>query len=318
MRVLLQSLEETDAAARKLTVHQLIKERVKTLSGSEGTLAYKLNYLKQFKKFFGPKDKVIDVTPHQLRLFLKAQQQDHLDRYGRPPAPATLNHVITVMREVFQSAVELRCITQSPMLAIKYQKIPDIQKRLTPSHEEFAAIVEHIRSRKFSDTAKDTADLVEFMGLAGLGQAECKGLHWGEINFITKVMVIIRGKTKRQFKIPIYPQVLPLLERMRSEREDDDPQAKVFRVASPKAAMKTACERLKLPDYTPRSLRRLFIQTARRRGIPAQYTAKWQGHKSVKMVLNVYDEGTDEEGQELAKLMTDKPEEKSDQPQAPK
>jgi integrase len=311
-------LEETDVATRKLTVHQLVNERIKTLSGSKGTLAYKLNYLKQFKKFFGPKDKVIDVTAHQLRLFLKTQEQDHHHKFGRPLAPATLNHVITVMREVFQSAVELRCISQSPMLAIKYKKIPDIEKRLTPSLVEFAAIVDHIRSRKFSDTAQDTADLVEFMGLAGLGQAECKGLHWGEINFIKKEIAIIRGKTKREFHIPLYPQLLPLLERMRNERTDDDPQAKVFRVASPKAAMKAACGRLRLPDYTPRSLRRLFIQTARRRGIPPQYTAKWQGHKNVKMVLKVYDSGTDEEGQELAKLMKDKPDNKSDQTKAPK
>ena len=52
----------------------------------------------------------------------------------------------------------------------------------------------------------------------------------------------------------------------------------------------------------------MFMQEARRNGVPVQYVAKWQGHKDVRMVLKVYDTGTDKEGMELAKLMAKKAE----------
>ena len=299
LRMKKQELEETDVNARKMTMRKAIDDRIETLTGAEGTVSYKLDYLKQFKDFFEASDKLVDVTTHQLRLFLK--EQNHL-------AAATINHIITVMREVFQTAKEQRWITNSPMEGIKYKKIRDNKKRLTPSPEQFEAIVASIRSQKFSDTAKDTADLIEFMGLAGLGQAECKGLHWGEINFTKKEIAIIRGKTKKEFYIPLFPQLLPLLERMRDERTSNDPKANVFRVASPKRALESACKRLGYPHYEPRSLRRMFMQEARRNGVPVQYVAKWQGHKDVRMVLKVYDTGTDKEGMELAKLMAKKAE----------
>lgn len=74
------------------------------------------------------------------------------------------------------------------------------------------------------------------MGLAGLGQAECSDLTWGDINFNTSKVTIIRKKTSKEFSFPIYPALLPLLQRMDIEREDKNASAKVFRVKDPKIA----------------------------------------------------------------------------------
>ena len=41
---------------------------------------------------------------------------------------------------------------------------------------EFKAIVADIRAQRFSADAQDSADFVEFIGLAGLGQAEASAL----------------------------------------------------------------------------------------------------------------------------------------------
>ncbi len=54
-----------------MTMHKLIEERIKTLTNTEGTIKYKCEYLDDFKKFFAPTVKVVDVTPYQLRIFLK-------------------------------------------------------------------------------------------------------------------------------------------------------------------------------------------------------------------------------------------------------
>src|SRR5262249_56759470 len=85
--------------------------------------------------------------------------------------------------------------------------------RNTPSFDEFKAIVTSIRQQQFSDTAKESADFVEFLGLAGLGQAEAASLTWGDIDWKANTITTFRHKTKTGFQIPIYPQVRPLLER---------------------------------------------------------------------------------------------------------
>ena len=44
--------------------------------------------------------------------------------------------------------------------------------RLTPSFEQFKAIIADVRAQQFNADAQDSADFLEFLGLAGLGQAE--------------------------------------------------------------------------------------------------------------------------------------------------
>jgi integrase len=177
------------------------------------------------------------------------------------------------------------------MEGIKYQKNRDTEKRLIPTLEEFEAIVQSIRVQNFSDTAKESGDLVEFMGLAGLGQAECAGLRWGDINFTSSIVTIIRAKTGHQFDFPIYPTLRPLLERLNSERPEKGRSATdpVFAVFNPKVALENACSRLGLPNYTARSLRRMHITRCLELGIDPQTIAAWQGHRDGgQLILRTY------------------------------
>ena len=49
--------------------------------------------------------------------------------------------------------------------------------RKTPTFDEFKAIVASIREQKYSDTAEESADLVEFLGLSGLDLAEARAFN---------------------------------------------------------------------------------------------------------------------------------------------
>jgi integrase len=62
-----------------------------------------------------------------------------------------------------------------------------------------------------STNADESADLAEFMGFAGLGQAETSSLTWGDVNLEKGQIVTFRHKTKQGFAIPIFPQLRPLL-----------------------------------------------------------------------------------------------------------
>ena len=79
------------------------------------------------------------------------------------------------------------------------------------------------------DTAEPSADFVEFNGRAGLGQAEASSLSWADVGFERGATTTFRHKTRQDFTIPIYPQLRPLLERLRGETPPP-PDERVFRL----------------------------------------------------------------------------------------
>jgi len=284
LKLLKSDLETTEVKARKKTLGQILKEFRAQLGGAKKTRDNKNRQLDRMEKEFPLplSTRITEIKKTDLLRFM-AQYDDGVmvDRY---------NAIVTVVRDVFSFAVDDKAIASSPALGMKYKKEKDTIKRLTPSFTEFAAIVESIRSQPLADTAKDSADLVEFMGLAGLGTAECDDLKWRDINFETNTITVIRKKTSTEFSIPIYPQLRPLLTRMNEEREKEKkPSDKVFKVRDPKKSLTSACERLGYPNYSARAFRRLFITRSLQLGIDAQTIASWQGHKDGgALILKVY------------------------------
>jgi integrase len=290
-------LDRLERAARRKNFGQLLEEFQKVLAGSEATLKYKKRYLGRLKTDFPVplKTKVGEIKKSHVVQFLAPFKSSTADHY---------NHVLTLVREVFQYAVDDQMITVSPAEGIKYRKRQATVKRLIPSWAEFERIVESIRSQVLADTAHDSANLVEFMGKAGLGQAECAGLRWQDINFESDEILIIRQKTRAEFSIQITPLLRPLLERLNKARGDDRrPTDKVFTVRDPKKALQSACERLGLPAYSPRAFRRMFISRCLHDlGIDVQTIASWQGHKDGgQLILRTYARASREHQKEMAK-----------------
>ena len=165
-------------------------------------------------------------------------------------------------------------IARSPAAHVCSTKL-DKPIRKTPTFGEFKAIIADIRAQKYNADAEDSADFVEFLGLAGLGQAEASALHKSDIDWERETITTFRHKTKTGFAIPLYPQVNDLLRR----RCDGTDSEFVFAVKDAKKAISAACKRLHLPHYSHRSFRRMFITRAIERGVDVKVIAEWQGHK---------------------------------------
>jgi len=283
LRALKNDLEQTDVVSTRKTLAQVIAEYRETLTGAKSTLDYKKLHLTRLEEQFPlpATTKLRDIKRSDIIQFMaQFDTEGSTDRW---------NAILTVVRDLFRYAIADKVIAVSPVEGIKYKRRKDTIRRLIPSFKEFEAIVASVRSQKLSDTAKESADLIEFMGLCGLGQAECAEMTWGHINFQTNRISIIRKKTSTEFSIPIYPQVRPLLERMNSERLDPSPDDFVFSVKNPKKALDNACSRLNFPNYSARSFRRLFITRCLELGIDPQTIAEWQGHRDGgQLILKVY------------------------------
>ncbi len=77
------------------------------------------------------------------------------------------------------------------------------QCRQTRLREEFQVIVADIRQQQFNANAKDSGDFVEFIGLAGLGQAEAAHVTLPDIHFERGEMTTFRHKTRQGSAVPI-------------------------------------------------------------------------------------------------------------------
>jgi integrase len=109
-------------------------------------------------------------------------------------------------------AVRDKIVTENPASHLTYRKRKK-PIRPTPTVEQFRQIVASVREQKFNGhDAEASGDLLEFLGLAGLGQAEAAAIKRSDVDLDAGRIIIYRHKTDQGFVIPIYPQVRPLIE----------------------------------------------------------------------------------------------------------
>lgn len=132
-------LEKVDpeVARRSLDAHRLIYE--KTISGAASTQTITRLSIRRLVEEW-PKE-----SPRELRKIKPTDIKVWLKQYEGLSA-STYNHMITDARRFFESAMEDGVLPENPMERIKYRKIPKIV-RLTPTTEQFEAIVSNLRSQ---------------------------------------------------------------------------------------------------------------------------------------------------------------------------
>ena len=291
-----RKLSRIDPGLSKTTLAAMADLYLQTIEyRSHSTKKARRGIIKRLKKtLYGA-----DVLP--LGEIKPSQVESWLSKYAGKLSASHYNTFLTTLRDIFTLAVRDRYIADSPCAGFKYRK-REQPIRLTPSFEEFQAIVADIRSQQFNGHGADrSADFVEFIGLAGVGQAEAAGLTRKHVKFDAEQIQLFRHKTRQAFTIPIYPQVRPLLEKLCEGLKADD---RVFPINSAKKAIAGACARLGLPRYTHRSFRRMFITMAIERGIDVKVVSEWQGHKDGgKLILDTYSHVNRTHSQRMAQLM---------------
>ena len=215
---------------------------------------------------------------------------------------ASRNLFISCIKEIFALAMRDRIIAVSPATHLRYAK-REKPIRPTPTYQEFKAIIADVRAQPFNADAQDSADFLEFLGLAGLGQAEASSLTRSDVDFDAGHIITFRHKTSTGFAVPIFPQLRPLLERLCEGKANGD---RVFTVRDAKKALAGACRRLGLSPFSQRSLRRMFITRAIEKGVDVKVLAEWQGHRDGgKLILDTYSHVNPIHSQRMAELMSD-------------
>src|SRR5215472_13859063 len=184
---------QVDPSRGNLTLAQLCDRWLATKQNAKPkTLAQKTHVIEQIKTHWpgGATQRVRNIAPSQADLFL-AQF-----KFGA----SSQNAYVTVLRELFDFAVRDNCIAKNPCAHLKFRK-RDKPIRLTPTFDQFRAITADVRVQPFNADAQDSADFLEFLGLAGLGQAEAGSLRAADVDLAAGQIITYRHKTSTGFAI---------------------------------------------------------------------------------------------------------------------
>jgi integrase len=290
-------LERVDHSAGKMTLEQLCRDYLATLSQSPKTMEGKEAIVERVIKDWP----AVERAQCQLRNVKPGDVSRWLAGYDF--GAASYNAYLWFVRSAFDYAVANRLLADNPARDTRAKK-REAPIRHTPTFEQFQAIVKEVRGQKKNARAKKSADLIEFMGLAGVGNAEARNLTWKDIDFEKGKITLFRQKTRRGYQIPLFPQVGALLKRLRGRKAPDGGK-KVFETLGARKSMAGACERLKYPHFDHRSLRRMFVTRALQRGVDVKTVAAWQGHQDGgRLILSTYSHVLSEHSDRMAKLMT--------------
>lgn len=162
----------------------------------------------------------MNTWPGGINIEVRQIRPSHLDEWLALHEPrlknTSYNRYAGVLKQLFRIAVKDRIIAKSPFDQVtKRWKKPQTPIRRVPTLEQFQRIVDEIRTQRYATFAGATADFVEFLGLAGVGQAEAASLTWGDIDWKKQEIHMLRHKTDAKFDVPIYSHLRPFLERLK-------------------------------------------------------------------------------------------------------
>ena len=199
-------------------------------------------------------------------------------------------------------AVRDKIIAENPAKHLKYRERAN-PIRLTPTFEQFKAIVADIRAQRFNADAEQSGDFVEFLGAVELGQAEVSALTRAHVDLEAGQIIVYHKKTDTGFAVPIFPQLRPLVEKLCYGRGHNE---RLFTIFDAHKALRNACKRLGFPHFTHRSLRRIFITRAIERGVDVKVVGEWQGNRDGgKLILATYSYVRAAHSRRMAELMSD-------------
>jgi integrase len=292
---------QIDASQSKLTLRELCDQWLETIQNSKPKTLEQKSYVAARIKEYWPTGGLIQVSkikPSDCDKWLARCAQKSRNGFS----PSSRNAHVQILREVFALVLRDRLISHSPAAHLKYVK-REKPIRLTPTWKQFKAITANVRAQIFNADAQDSADFLEFLGLAGLGQAEARSLARADVDLDAGRIITFRHKTSTGFVVPIFPQLRRLLERLCEGKSSHE---KIFKIANAKHAITNACKRLGLPPFNQRSLRRMFITRAIERGVDVKVIAQWQAHRDGgKLILDTYSHVRPEHSDRMAALMTD-------------
>lgn len=270
----------TAVAGGKMTVQDALKTYRTRLHGDRSlkprTKAYREECISKLLRTW-PKLEELDV-----RQVNKTACLDWAARLGADACPSVFNHTVGTLKRIVEMAVEAGALYDNPVRFIKRQKERPKQLKL-PTHDQFKTFVEAIEQAGVC-SCYQAADLVRFLAFGGFRKSEAKNIVWSDCDF-EKEEITVRGdpetgtKNSTVRQVPMIPEMLELLCRLRKSRADEAGDQRVMKVAECQISMDRAAKLVGTPRVTHHDLRHLFATRCIESGVDIPTVSRWLGHK---------------------------------------
>ncbi|HEX4665890.1 MAG TPA: site-specific integrase [Chthoniobacterales bacterium] len=222
------------------------------------------------------------LAERELRRITKGDCVEWARRFRKLASSTRYNNTIAGLRHVFDVAVEAGIIYGNP--ATKLERVPVRAKQLTlPSRDEFLRLVDAVQQAG-AWCSRDCADFLRGLAFTGCQKGEAAHIEWRDLDFDAGE-IVVRGDSATGTKnwtvrrVPMIPDARALFVRMRSDRPDEPPNEKLFRVNEAQKAINSAVQKLGLPRITHHDLRHLFATASIESGVDIPTVSRWLGHK---------------------------------------
>jgi integrase len=229
------------------------------------------------------------VKPYFKDVAIRNIEKNHCEQWlskrGVKMSAQTFAHELSLIKNVFNYAIENGLILSNPAAHIKRRRITQAKINV-PTREQFQSLVAAIRQ---SDGRPDSqkkaspgADLVELMAYSGMRVGEAAALRWADVDFDRGIITVTGGEagTKNQEvrTVPIAEALRNLLKRLHNDRKPQ-PTDLVSPIKDTKRAINRACKKLNFPHFHHHDFRHFFATTCIEAGVDIPTISRWLGHK---------------------------------------
>jgi integrase len=202
--------------------------------------------------------------------------------YRKRVSPTRYNNTVSILRHVLNIAVEAGVIYGNAAVAVKRAPVRPKEIEL-PTIDKFNSLIAEMRNGHSRDSI-NCADFASGLAFTGCRLGEAAQIQWRDLDFDAGE-IVVRGDAETGTKnwslrrVPMIPDARALLERMRSERQGEPMDAKVFRVGECQKALDRACKKVGADRITHHDLRHLFATRCIESGVDIPTVSRWLGHK---------------------------------------
>ena len=249
-----------------------------------------------------------ELKDRDVRQISKHECQEWARRLSQKGSSIAFNNTIGTLRLILDIAVEGGARYDNPARGLKRRKVL-VRRPELPGHEDFLSFVEEIQNSGRS-SCYQAADLVRFLAFGGFRKSEAAHVKWADCDF-NKGIITVRGKPVIGTKnseirdVPMIPEMVQLLERLKAAHPNDKPEDLVMKARECQISMDRAAKIVGMPRITHHDLRHLFATRCIESGVDIPTVSRWLGHKDGgALAMKVYGHLRDQHSVEMAQKVS--------------
>jgi len=202
----------------------------------------------------------------------------HIEKYkskrrSKGIKPSTVNRELTIIRRMFNLAIQWEMTERNPVRGVKFHKVSNERPNIF-SNEQLNTLLD--------DACPNLKLVIMTAFYSGLRLGELLNLKWKDIDFDNEFIYVRTSKNSESRAVPINPE----LKRQLAMYQEKDDSKYVFNYkdkGSLGSSFRKVMKRLGLKNLTFHSLRHTFATNLAMNGVDLTTIQELLGHKSIVM-----------------------------------